>query len=149
MNYELRSQFFTAMASYKKIELAFSSQCNIPLNELAILQRITGGCEHDECNSMNLNAAEIQQKLHITKAAVSYILNALEKKGYITREIDSDDRRKISMKATAEGKLAVEQFSTKLDDLWNLLLASFGEEQMEQLVESLTHLTTLCEEILG
>lgn len=149
MDGELRVQFFTAMMRFKKMEAAFSSECEIQMNELAILQSIAGSCGCGECCGINLNVPEIQKQLHISKPAVSYILNTLEKKRYITREIDPKDRRKISINATPEGKAAADQLTQKCDAMWSLLLERFGEDDMRQLVALLTRLTGLCGEIHG
>lgn len=140
MDRELREQFFSAVMRLKKLESAFSLECDIQMNELAILQSITGACGCEECG-VNLNVPEIQEKLHISKPAVSYILNTLEKKNYITREIDPKDRRKIAISATREGKEAAEQSICKRDEMWSMLLDRFGEEDMRRLIQLLTRLT--------
>ena len=67
---------------------------------------------------MNLDVPGMQKKLHISKPAISYILNTLEKKNYITREIDPKDRRKVSISATPEGKAAARQSQEKYDAVW-------------------------------
>ncbi|MDH6364472.1 DNA-binding MarR family transcriptional regulator [Enterococcus sp. PF1-24] len=148
MNPELRNQFFTTISKYKKIETAFSAEWEISVNELAILKRITQGCQLSKNGNTNLDIAEIRERLTITKPAVSYILNTLEKKQYITREIDNKDRRKVSITATEKGHKIVKQFSKKMENSWNLLLDNFGESEMENLVGSMEHLIHICEEIL-
>ena len=53
--------------------------------------------------TINLDVPDIQAILHISRPAVSYILNSLEKKDYIFRKISPDDRRKIAITATDAG----------------------------------------------
>ena len=88
---------------------------------------------------------EIQKKLHISKPAVSYILNTLEKKNYITREIDPEDRRKIAINATPQGQAAAEESSLRYDRAWRELLSGFGEDNMQHLIQLLTLLNEHCE----
>lgn len=99
---------------------------------------------------MNLDVPKIQKKLNISKPAISYILNTLEKKKYITREIDAKDRRKVSISATPEGKAAAEQSQKKFDELWDEILTRFGEDNMRQLLRLMGDLDelymTLCDE---
>lgn len=140
MDGSLRQQFLLAMMRFKKTEAVFSSGCEMQMNELAILQSITGDCACAECSSTNLNMPDIQEKLQITKPAVSYILNALEKKAYISREIDPRDRRKISITPTPQGKAAADQAAQQYTTLWDALLAAYGEEDMRLLVTLLTRL---------
>ena len=103
MSSELREEFFTSIVHFRKLESTFSSECEMQMNEMVILQSIAGTC-CQECPCMNLDVPKIQKKLNISKPAISYILNTLEKKKYITREIDPKDRRKVSISATPEGK---------------------------------------------
>ena len=133
MSSELREEFFTSIVHFRKLESALSSTCEMQMNEMVILQSIAGTCCR-ECPCMNLDVPKIQKKLNISKPAISYILNTLEKKNYITREIDSKDRRKVSISATPEGRAAAEQSKKKFDELWNEILTRFGEDNMRQLI---------------
>ena len=92
---------------------------------------------------MNLDVPQMQKKLRISKPAISYILNTLEKKKYITREIDPKDRRKVSISATPEGKAAAEESKKKYDEMWSELLDRFGEENMRQLIRLINELDSL------
>ena len=143
MESKLREQFFTSMMRFKKIETAFSGGCQMQMNEMAILHNITGTCSCMDCSCINLDVPKMQEKLQISKPAVSYILNTLEKKNYITREIDPKDRRKISISATPEGVAAAELSMKKYDEIWTELLTRFGEENMRKLTELLTDLNEL------
>lgn len=147
MDGQLRQQFLNVMMRFKKTESVFSSECEMQMNELVILQSITGNCECAECTSVNLNVPDIQKRLQITKPAVSYILNTLEKKNYINREIDSKDRRKISITPTAEGKAAADQAAQKYCAVWDELLLKFGEEDMRLLVKLLSRLADVFTEL--
>lgn len=142
MSSELREQFFTSIVHFRKLESSFSSECEMQMNEMVILQSIAGTCCR-ECPCMNLDVPKIQKKLNISKPAISYILNTLEKKKYIAREIDPKDRRKVSISATPEGKAAAEQSKRKFDELWNEILAGFGEDNMRQLIGLMRELDEL------
>ena len=142
MSSDLREQFFTSIVHFRKLEAALSSECEMQMNEMAILHSIAGTCCR-ECPCMNLDVPKIQQKLHISKAAISYILNTLEKKNYITREIDPKDRRKVSISATPEGRAAAEQSMKKYDEIWDEILERFGEDNMKNLIELIQSLDEL------
>ena len=112
------------------------------MNVMVFLQSIAGTCCR-ECPCMNLDVPKIQQKLHISKPAISYILNTLEKKNYITREIDPKDRRKVSIRATEAGKAAAEQSRRKYDAVWDGILERFGEDNMRRLIQLIRSLDEL------
>lgn len=145
MDRELWGEFFSGIMCYKKLEAAFSSACQAQMNELLILQRIAEGC--GEHGGVNLDMPNIQETLQISRPAISYLLNSLEKKRYIIREIDARDRRKISISPTAAGRLAAEQSARRQGDLWAALLARFGEAEMRQLTALLTRLSAICEDL--
>lgn len=142
MSSDLREQFFTSIVHFRKLEATLSSECEMQMNEMAILHSIAGTCCR-ECPCMNLDVPKIQQKLHISKPAISYILNTLEKKNYITREIDPKDRRKVSISATPEGRAAAEQSMKKYDEIWDEILERFGEDNMKNLIELIQSLDEL------
>ena len=142
MSSDLREQFFTSIVHFRKLEATLSSECEMQMNEMAILHSIAGTCCR-ECPCMNLDVPKIQQKLHISKPAISYILNTLEKKKYITREIDPKDRRKVSISATPEGRAAAEQSMKKYDEIWDEILERFGEDNMKNLIELIQSLDEL------
>ena len=133
MGYELREQFFTSIIHFRKLEDSLCSECEMQMNEMMILQSIAAGC--CDCPRMNLDVPKMQNKLHISKPAISYILNTLEKKDYITREIDPKDRRKVSIRATDKGRAAARQSMNRYDEIWETLLGRFGEDNMRQLVD--------------
>ena len=142
MSSELREEFFTSIVHFRTLVSTFSSECEMQMNEMVILQSIAGTC-CQECPCMNLDVPKIQKKLNISKPAISYILNTLEKKKYITREIDPKDRRKVSISATPEGKAAAEQSQKKFDELWDEILTRFGEDNMRQLLRLMHDLDDL------
>lgn len=144
MSNELREQFFTSILHFRKLESALSSECEMQMNEMVILHSIAGTCCR-ECPCMNLDVPKMQKKLHISKPAISYILNTLEKKNYITREIDPKDRRKVSISATPEGKTAAEESMKRYDELWSEILMQFGEENMKELIRLIQELDCLYE----
>lgn len=143
MDNKLREEFFCSMACFKKLESVFSLECEMQLNEMAILHNISGGCSCSEKSCTNLDVPRMQEQLRISKPAVSYILNTLEKKKYITRTIDPKDRRKISISTTPEGQAMAESSLEKCEETWSRLLEEFGEDNMRELIRLLNELNDL------
>lgn len=66
--------------------------------------------------------SEISNRMGISSARIAAALNSLERKGLITRQIDTSDRRRILVDLTAEGKaLADEQHKKAMEMLTNTL----------------------------
>ncbi|MGF7018396.1 DNA-binding MarR family transcriptional regulator [Lachnospiraceae bacterium PF1-21] len=140
-----KDQFIYSFMRFKKSMVNLSTECEMQMNELAILSTIVGNCSA-KGEGTNLDVHDIQIKLQITKPAVSYILNTLEKKNYIKREIDPKDRRKLSITATKEGYEAEKAFAKTYDQAWNTIIARFGEDDMKTLITLLGRLNDICEE---
>ncbi len=133
MGDDLREQFVSLMTRCGKMNMMLSSQCELQMNELAILHIISGKGTRRSGEGVNLNMQSIQDRLQISKPAISYTLNTLEKKAYIVREIDPKDRRRISVYITQEGASATEQSMRQHTDMWERIVEDFGEDEMVQL----------------
>jgi DNA-binding MarR family transcriptional regulator len=59
----------------------------------------------------------MQSTLSVSKAAASQALGGIEKKGYVKREIDRSNRRKITITLTDAGRSALENSTDALDKL--------------------------------
>lgn len=144
MEFELKVQFVELLARFKKIDICASSASQLQATEIAVMIRASnpymppGGCA---------SVSEIHQTLHISKAAVSQTLNALEKKGYITRKIDLSDRRKIKVTVTASGVSELEKAKGLYDELLDEVLNQFGVENTQTLIELVEKLIAIFEEM--
>ncbi len=138
MGDELREQFVTLMTRCGKMNIMLSSQCELQRNELEILHVILGEDARCRADGINLNMQSLQERLQISKPAISYTLNTLEKKEYIVREIDPNDRRRISVHITQEGVSASELSMRQHTDTWDRIMDGFGAENMLRLTSLLT-----------
>jgi DNA-binding MarR family transcriptional regulator len=95
----------------------------------------------------------IAERLIVTTASVTSLLDTLERRGLVERRPDPTDRRKLLIVITQDGKAIVDQFLPEVVALQTAALATLTEDQRRQLVELLAtlgaHLTTLdVEEII-
>ncbi len=74
---------------------------DLSVSEMHVIEAV---CMAEE--SGKNNARDIAETLRITPGSLSVSLNVLEGKGYILRERDAQDRRKIRISATPRGKKA-------------------------------------------
>lgn len=105
--------------------------------------KASAGCA---CAEKGISVSEIGRELYLSKPAISQTLNSLEKKGYITREIDKDDRRKIMVTLTPEGDRKLKEGMRCFDQELNKTLEQFGAENTKKLIELLGYLVTMLEE---
>ncbi len=138
MRNELKTSFLKAMMRFRKMGMPVPPGENIRIGELFVLGRIS---------EQGVNMTEIQNNLFMTKSAVSQILSDLEGRRLIRREIDPSDRRKIKVTLTDDGKKFLQRQRQYADDVLELTITRFGEENMNELLRLLNKLTDVAEEI--
>lgn len=93
--------------------------------------------------------SEISNEMNISSARVAAILNSLEKKGLVTRQIDQRDRRRILVGLTPEGIKFAEKRKGKIIDATAKMLEFLGKKDAEELVRIMGRLTDLTEELIN
>lgn len=140
MEDHLKEQFISAMLRFKKVDMTFPTECEIQIVEMMIMQSIADCCLY---NNNNLDVITLQKRLHISKPAVSQTLNTLEKKGYIVREIDSCDRRKIAIAITPTGLSCFKQSKHCFEGTLTKVVERFGKDNMLELIQHLNRLSEI------
>lgn len=140
---DMEHQFIHTLLRFRRTGLAFPARLNISMGEYIVMKRISENIPL----SGNVNVSDIQCNSHFTKPAVSQILNALEKKGYITREIDNKDRRKIAVSITPKGSGALKAAKEYADKMLEKIMSYFGEENIQRLIGLLNLLTDAIEKV--
>lgn len=95
--------------------------------EAFLLQHLYS-CEHSAL------PGEISCRMGISSARIAAALSNLEKKGLVTRRIDPEDRRRVLVDLTEEGKAAAEEHRKKLLGSVTRMLSLLGEEDAKEYV---------------
>ena len=77
---------------------------------------------------------EMREYLRVSKAAVSQMLGGLERRGFITREIDPENRRTIIVRLTGTGRDMLELYERRFDDQIGTLIDRFGEKDTREII---------------
>ncbi len=144
MDQSLKEQLVHAMFRFRKAGMTFPPGLDIRMSELFLMNGIA---ENASCPDKNVSVSDIQGDLPITKPAVSQMLNALEKKGYINREIDKSDRRKIAVTLTAQGLEILKQTREFADQAMETVISRFGEGNTRHLIELITLMADISEDL--
>jgi len=92
---------------------------------------------------------EISSEMNISTARIAATLNSLESKGFITREIDKNDRRRILVELTPEGREQAHRQRHKILEGTTRMMELLGEEDAREFVRILEKLARLGPEIMG
>ncbi|MDR1422219.1 MAG: MarR family transcriptional regulator [Coriobacteriales bacterium] len=92
-------------------------------------------------------ANELQKRLHISKAAISQNLTALEKKGLISRMVNPHDLRRFDFTLTEKGKRVTDHLHQHMDSHMDRILERMGEEDTRELIRLFNKLVDIIEDI--
>ncbi|MCL2880270.1 MAG: MarR family transcriptional regulator [Treponema sp.] len=137
MNKELQGEFINTLLRLKNANSRILTNGGLSWGALMILDKLH--------QSGNVNG--ICEKLHVTKPAVSYMLNSFEKGGYITRSIDTNDRRRIDVDLTEKGKELVNSHKKTYEVFLNGVFLKFGEENSKNLIQLLNRFADIIDEM--
>ena len=92
-----------------------------------------------------VKVSEIAKKLKISMPQVSRMLNTMEKKEYILRVMDPDDRRNVYVSITDKGIEQRNSIRNDLNDYLNTIIVNMGAEKIEILSEMITEMSEIIE----
>ena len=137
---ELREQLVTSVFRIKHLGSIFHTGINtkmdahgISVAELTLMRTIKDNSVESE---ENMCVSDIQKHLFISNAAVSKMLGVLEKKGYITRNINTHNRRELVITLAPGKKEIINDLEREIDDKLAVIIQSLGKEKIEQFIRS-------------
>jgi DNA-binding MarR family transcriptional regulator len=142
---DLRTRFIQAMMCFKKLRGALNSVSNLNISEAFILRTI----EHDSMSSEQGNYTTlIQDRLHISKPAISQNITALEEKGLITRRVNQSDRRRFDFELTEKGLALAQETRVLADRRMKAVVSRMGEDDTKLLIQLLEKLSSVADDII-
>ena len=116
------------LVPFREIQVKFSrlyarilSQAELTLPQYALLSLLvlSGEC----------SMTEVSQKLHITKPAVTHLVDHLERKCFLKRSAVAGDRRVHRLEVTSKGSRAVKAIQQKVFQFLLATLKHFSDSQ--------------------
>ncbi|MHB1452379.1 MAG: MarR family winged helix-turn-helix transcriptional regulator [Saccharofermentanales bacterium] len=144
MEKALQDQFLRAIMRFKKTEMHFPPDSDINMSEFIVMMKLVENCTG---SVKNVYVSDMKNGLFISKSAVSQLLNSLEHKGFIKRDIDTADRRKISVVLTPSGRDTMNRMKEFFDAILSETISRLGENDAQQLVVLFNRLVDITEDI--
>lgn len=85
----------------------------------------------------NISQRELADLLFVSESNVAQIIKRLEKKGFITREIDKDNKSKKNLILTKKGKFAVFSLLKKIYEGESKFIEKYSEEDVKKFKQML------------
>lgn len=121
---------------YMKIPLGLE---NFMQGEMKVLSYI-----HYTASGGEIATGDIVSALDMTGGRVAGILRSLEKKGFISRRTDENDRRRIMVSPTPAGSDYVENGRELLRSRLSAIINAMGSESAENFIRSMEEFVNAC-----
>lgn len=144
MNENLKEQYMRAIIRFRKVGIILPYTSDLNITELVVMRGLEENCPYSDSN---ISISEVQSGLHVTKSAISQMMNSLEKKGYIERKIDTEDRRKIVVTLTQAGKDILIETKESANHNLNKIISNLGDENTKQFIDLLNQVSDISEKL--
>ena len=91
-------------------------------------------------------AGQIAKYMDVSTARVAVILNSLEKKGFIEKKKDLNDKRKTIVHVTEKGMCSVLEKKERFYDLIETIIDQVGIEKINAFIETMREISGVAEE---
>lgn len=140
MNSGLMKELIQTLMQGKHSMAAVLHDRALSLSEFVTLAAIEKNAAHSE---RNVYADDLQRFVHISKPAISQMLKSLEKAGYIRREINPENRRKLTVILTDEGRAVYRKALGHYGRITGRIIDAFGEAKTRQLIDLYAEFTAV------
>jgi DNA-binding MarR family transcriptional regulator len=137
MDQNLKTQLVHSIFQLKRLHGAglgmdaAENKSDINMTELVLMKGIADNSVDSE---NNVGLPDVRGYLSISKAAVSQMLGALERKGYINRDIDRNNRRNLIVTLTPKGREILTNKDNEFNDRLEKIITLLGEDDVKQMI---------------
>jgi len=117
---------------------------NLDLTELILMKSLVANNPNSERNTY---MSDLKKELCVSKGAISQIVSHMEQKGYLVREIDKSNRRKLIVTLTPEGRKVMAQADSEFNRILDVFLARLGEQDSLEVVRLFNRVSETAEEL--
>lgn len=121
---------------YMKIPLGLENFMQGEMKVLSYIHYTAGGGE--------IATGDIVSALDMTGGRVAGILHSLEKKGFVSRRTDENDRRRIMVSSTPAGSDYVKNGRELLRSRLSAIINAMGSESAENFIRSMEEFVNAC-----
>lgn len=125
MNDLLISRLSSAMLHIRKAGASLTEPLELNMMELLAMLALK---DNKPDSAANVFAQDLTCQLHASKAAISQMLATLEKRGFVERELNTENRRKLTLTLTDEGRQSLAAVQAQYAQLMGDVIRDFGEE---------------------
>lgn len=90
-----------------------------------------------------VSAGMLSEKLKVSTARIASILNSLEAKKLIKRKMGTDDKRKVVVEITTEGKEIIKKYQEEVVNKVSYIISKIGQEKAKQYFDIMLEINSI------
>lgn len=90
-----------------------------------------------------VSAGMLSEKLNVSTARIASILNSLEAKKLIKRKTGTDDKRKVVVEITTEGKEIIKKYQEEVVNKVSYIISRIGQEKAKQYFDIMLEINSI------
>lgn len=90
-----------------------------------------------------VSAGMLSEKLKVSTARIASVLNSLEAKKLIKRKIGTDDKRKVVVEITTEGKEIIKKYQEEVVNKVSYIISRIGQEKAKQYFDIMLEINSI------
>lgn len=90
-----------------------------------------------------VSAGMLSEKLKVSTARIASILNSLEAKKLIKRKMGTDDKRKVVVEITTEGKEIIKKYQEEVVNKVSYIISRIGQEKAKQYFDIMLEINSI------
>jgi DNA-binding MarR family transcriptional regulator len=127
----LAQKFVRVLTQFKRLGPPKGSIQGFKLNEVILLDTLVDSIPR---GAHGIKASELSNQLQVTPAAVTHLVNDLEKAGHVERDSDLTDRRIVLIRPTMSGLRLIEIANAQLLETLKGLIEFLGEDDSRDFI---------------
>jgi DNA-binding MarR family transcriptional regulator len=127
----LTQELAQTFAQFRRLGLPKGAQHGLKSGEFFLLTTLINSIPP---GASGLKSSELSNRLQVTPAAVTHLINDLEKAGHVERVSDPSDRRIVMIRPTAAGLKMMEVANVKFLETLKGLVEFLGENDSREFI---------------
>lgn len=141
-----KQELMEALQKLKRAARFDISKGELSRGECFLLQQIAKRNREAEEGTPGVRISDLSTHAHMSKPAVSQMLNVLENKNMVRRIMTKDDRRVVYVALTEDGQAALDRFFRLADVAMDRLISRLGAEDTDLLIRLINRLYDIVRE---
>jgi DNA-binding MarR family transcriptional regulator len=131
----LAQEFMNTLLQIRKIVFHNNPNQKLRQSEFMLLFNLSTCLENE---SMGMKVSDLSNKIGVTPAAVTHMINSLEKEEYVERMNDQRDRRIVLVRTTQKGNELIKDMTEIVFENMKDLIGFLGDDDTKEFIRILS-----------